>query len=662
MNGARFLREPGRTWLTAALLLAIALPFRLASLGTLSFYADEDLSVLSATAMAAEGVSVLPSGMEYRRAIPLTWLNAASAQVAGEGSELAIRLPSALLGALTVPALFLLGRRWIGFGPSLVASVMLAVSEWHLVFSRQARMYAPLLLFMVLAAWGLWTWTRTGDRKALLGGIAASIVAVFMHKLGIFVVGAALVWLAFPGAVAVALPTLFAVSGGIAVAGFLAGELWIDVPYELLPLPPWQRPGEPVATQSVTPAPSLGALVPILGVVGATLGAYISLRIRPRDESPGALLRSLALVGFAIACGAAAGTGQLYGFALSGAIVLLLARGGIALPWRSARWALLVMAALLVPHFLVWIPEVGVVEALKLGSAVPFPHSFTLVRQTPVAVILFGCTSLWMVLFPIPEERHGLAASALIAIASLAALGMVREAGPTRYLLPAYPFMLLVAGGGVFLLTRTALGRVAALAGPPALSSAALAAAVASIVIFSGVVRGYGLTGALELSRLEHGDPVDEMVHMFPFRPDHRTVGRWVAERRGPGDVVIAEDPLIQVWYAGPIDYWFRRWGDMYQFLRAHPDGRVRDIYAGSEPIRDPGELRAILDDAPGSVWFITSGETVSLPQFYFSAVQQAWRDSLLAAREPAFVGRDGRSAVYCLNCGPASGSSGPVN
>ena len=34
-----------------------------------------------------------------------------------------------------------------------------------------------------------------------------------------------------------------------------------------------------------------------------------------------------------------------------------------------------------------------------------------------------------------------------------------------------------------------------------------------------------------------------------------------------PGDVVIAEDPLIQVWYAGPIDYWFRRWGDMYRFL-----------------------------------------------------------------------------------------------
>src|SRR5207247_11442803 len=42
-------------------------------LGALGFYGDEDLSVLAARAVVDGQGSRMPSGMPYRRALPLTW-------------------------------------------------------------------------------------------------------------------------------------------------------------------------------------------------------------------------------------------------------------------------------------------------------------------------------------------------------------------------------------------------------------------------------------------------------------------------------------------------------------------------------------------------------------------------------------------------------------
>jgi hypothetical protein len=184
-------------------------------------------------------------------------------------------------------------------------------------------------------------------------------------------------------------------------------------------------------------------------------------------------------------------------------------------------------------------------------------------------------------------------------------------------------------------------------------SGVAVAASIALAV--SGVVRGHGVAIAAGVVRLEHGAEVNELVHMFPFRPDHRTIGRYVRDRRGASDIVVAEDASMQGWYAGPVDYWFRRHEDMRRFLRQHPDGRERDIYVGSVGLADVATLDSIAAAAPGRVWFLTSGETAPLPEWYLSEEQRTWLDSLRQARPPLLVGEDGVSAVYCLNCGPGS-------
>ena len=187
--------------------------------------------------------------------------------------------------------------------------------------------------------------------------------------------------------------------------------------------------------------------------------------------------------------------------------------------------------------------------------------------------------------------------------------------------------------------------------GLPALADERVAAAAAAAIAVSGLIVGHGVGPARQLMELEYTDAINPLVHMNPFRPDHRSVGQFVRREREDGDVVVAEDPLVQRWYAGPIDYWFRRYGDMRRYLREQPDGVVRDMYVGSQPLADPAALNSIVSSQQGRVWLITSGETTTLAKIYLSSRQRAWLDSLRRVRDPLMVGQDGVSEAYCLNC-----------
>jgi len=635
----------------AGLLFIVALVPRTMGLGNLSFYADEDLSVLAAASINAGSGSVLPSGMEYRRALPFTWLNAVSAQILGRETEFSIRLPTAVLGALTVPLLFLFGRRWLGFGAALTGALLLAGSEWHLAFSRLARMYAPLIFAMVLGTWALWSWVRTGTVVALTAGLAASLLAILLHPLGIFLAGAPLVWLAFPGAVTVSVRAILTAAGMIGVGGLAISKWWVDTPYRTLPVP-LPRAGTHPAHAAIGRALEVGWQPILFGLMGVALAAWVVSRlVRDRDEEPGAVLRRLAVYTLIPAVGLAAGFGQFYGFSLAGTVLMILLRQSVGDLWRHARLQTTLLALLLISRVGFWVLNLGVVEALKRSAAVPYPHAYTLAAQSPAPVILFGLTTLSLIVWPIKRERWGVAAAAVLAILTLAALGFARAAGPTRYLLPAYHLMMLVAGAGLYQAVAW-LGRtVGAAIRAPLLTRKTTAVTIAAAIAVSGLIVGHGAGPAVQLIGLRHDDAINPLIHMYSFRPDHRTVGQFVRDQRKPGDLVVAEDPLIQRWYAGPIDYWFRRYGDMRRFLREYPDGVVRDIYVGSQPLAEPAVLDSIVAAHRGRIWLITSGETTANPKIYFSAAQRTWLDSLRRKRQPVAVGDDRRSEVYCLNC-----------
>jgi hypothetical protein len=68
-------------------------------------------------------------------------------------TELAVRLPAALLGILTIPALYFLVKEIFGKKTALVAALFLAISPWHIQFSRvgmSSYTLMPLLFSLAL--------------------------------------------------------------------------------------------------------------------------------------------------------------------------------------------------------------------------------------------------------------------------------------------------------------------------------------------------------------------------------------------------------------------------------------------------------------------------------------------------------------------------------
>ena len=106
------------------------------------------------------------------------WL---TVKVLGDG-ELAVRLPSIIAGTLVIPALYLLGHELYDRRTGLVAAAFGAASPLLIWYAQEARMYAFVTLFGLLA---LWTQLRAIRKPTMwaLGGVhrrdvGAAVVAL----------------------------------------------------------------------------------------------------------------------------------------------------------------------------------------------------------------------------------------------------------------------------------------------------------------------------------------------------------------------------------------------------------------------------------------------------------------------------------------------------
>jgi uncharacterized membrane protein len=106
----------------------------------------------------------------------------------GDG-EMAVRLPSILAGTLAIPALYLLGHELYDRRTGLVAAAFGAASPLLIWYSQEARMYAFVELFGLLA---LWTQLRA-IRNPSMGNWAAYILAtaalLWSHYFGLLLIG-----------------------------------------------------------------------------------------------------------------------------------------------------------------------------------------------------------------------------------------------------------------------------------------------------------------------------------------------------------------------------------------------------------------------------------------------------------------------------------------
>ncbi len=141
---------------------------------------DEGVNAGCAKEMYEAGTWVVPVfNGELRVAKPalLYWLQITAFKLGGV-SEWTARLPSALLGILTVLVTYELGRRMFDAITGLLAGIALASATQFSLLSHAATPDAPLLFFTTLAMLGVWVLHEDGGRDWLVWPAVACGLAV----------------------------------------------------------------------------------------------------------------------------------------------------------------------------------------------------------------------------------------------------------------------------------------------------------------------------------------------------------------------------------------------------------------------------------------------------------------------------------------------------
>lgn len=178
--------EPGglRAWLAArraplgdaAALLAAALAVRLLALGTVPSIVIGDEGVFgNAARWMAQGGTGHMFGTLWANATLYVVPHALLERLIGP-SALALRLPTAIGGALAAPATYALGRAFFGRRVGLVAGALMAVNHLHVHLSRDGLGHGLDATLAAVAIWGLASGVlRRSTGRAAVGGLALGL-------------------------------------------------------------------------------------------------------------------------------------------------------------------------------------------------------------------------------------------------------------------------------------------------------------------------------------------------------------------------------------------------------------------------------------------------------------------------------------------------------
>ena len=115
------------------------------NLGHWSFWIDEVFTVRDAENLSFDSWQVIPNPIPYL-AVKL------SIAVAGS-SEWGSRFIPCIVGIVSIPAVFGLGRTLFNWRIGILSSAFVACSSWHLFWAQNARYPVFTFFFAVLTAW-----------------------------------------------------------------------------------------------------------------------------------------------------------------------------------------------------------------------------------------------------------------------------------------------------------------------------------------------------------------------------------------------------------------------------------------------------------------------------------------------------------------------------
>lgn len=196
-------------WGVAALVFAGALTLDLRQLSWASLWFDETYSI----GLASQPLHIMfryiwsrEPNMQLYYLILHVWLTL-TAKLGLHPTEAVARFPSAIFAALSSVAVYLLGRRFLGWTAGAVAATLYSLSVYTLTSAQQARSYSLELLLVIAAWYMLFGALSERDQRATRWWWAlytlVTALALYAHLFAFFVVvaqfaGLALI-LALPG-------------------------------------------------------------------------------------------------------------------------------------------------------------------------------------------------------------------------------------------------------------------------------------------------------------------------------------------------------------------------------------------------------------------------------------------------------------------------------
>ena len=146
-----------RRWLLCiTALTTLATLLRLWGLGQQSLWFDETFTLWVARLSWSAGLRALIADGVHP---PLFYWLQKLALVSGTNEALA-RLPAAFFGIASAPLLAWLARSWAGERAAFWATLLYALSPFHIWYSRDARMYSLLGLLTMLSIGAYWAWLQ----------------------------------------------------------------------------------------------------------------------------------------------------------------------------------------------------------------------------------------------------------------------------------------------------------------------------------------------------------------------------------------------------------------------------------------------------------------------------------------------------------------------
>jgi dolichyl-phosphate-mannose-protein mannosyltransferase len=168
----------GREALIVAVLTIAAFVLRAWSLGTagLSQF-DEGVYTFSALGLTdpSQPHRLFPDQQKFSPPVYFS-LVALSYLITGGPSDRAAILVNVVLGALTVPLIWIVARAWFGPAAGVASAALLALNEFHIVMSRSALTdVAFAFFFLVAIATLVWAVEKGGLWRAVIAGLTVGV-------------------------------------------------------------------------------------------------------------------------------------------------------------------------------------------------------------------------------------------------------------------------------------------------------------------------------------------------------------------------------------------------------------------------------------------------------------------------------------------------------